>query len=65
VSRKVKLLCDHDVREIVRFQRYLDELHTTGATEIFYRKHQEYMGLSDAELKAILERVAPEPKETK
>jgi hypothetical protein len=54
-KQKVKLLSDHDVKEVVKFQQYLGELQETGATADFYRKYQEYMDLNDAELAAILE----------
>lgn len=53
-ARKVKPLSPHDVNEVVKFQRYLDDLALTGPTEAFYRKYQDYMGLSDAELAKIL-----------
>ena len=57
MSRKVKKLSDHDVAEVVMFQRHLVDMQTMPRAD-FYRKYQEYMGLSDAELTAILERGA-------
>jgi hypothetical protein len=53
MKRKVKLLPESDVREVVRFQEHLRDMHTMGRAE-FGHKYQEYMGLSDAELTAWL-----------
>lgn len=53
MKRKVKLLSDHDVKEVVAFQRYLDDMRTMNPHE-FYQKYQEYMGLSNAEVKTAL-----------
>ena len=50
---KAKLLPQSDVDEIVRFQQYLADQQTMPRDE-FYRKYQEYMGLSDAELEKAL-----------
>jgi hypothetical protein len=63
MKRTVDLLHDHDVQEIVKFQQYLDDLEATGATEEFYRRYQDYLGLSDPELNAILSRRAATQKE--
>ena len=51
--RKVKLLSQHDVVEVVKFQEYLADIRTMKR-EDFFRKYQEYMGLSDAELAGAL-----------
>lgn len=56
-GRKPKLLCDHDIAEILMFQRYLDDAASLPKEE-FYPKWQEYLGLSDTELAAILRRIA-------
>jgi hypothetical protein len=53
--RKVKLLPQSDVDEVVKFQQHVADMQTMSKPE-FYRKYQEYMGLSDAELAAALEK---------
>jgi hypothetical protein len=53
-KRKITRLSDHDVQEVVLFQQYLADMHTMPRDE-FYHEYQEYMGLSDAELAAILQ----------
>lgn len=50
---KIKRLSDHDVAEVEKFRQHLEDMQTMPR-EDFYRKYQEYMGLSDAELKAAL-----------
>lgn len=62
-SRKPKLLSDHDVREVVMFQKYLDDLNDSGPNEAFYRRYQKYMGLSNEELAAILAKGEAQGKE--
>lgn len=52
--RNKKLLSEHDVKEVAMFMEYLRDKETMGKKE-FFRKWQEYMCLSDAELNAILE----------
>lgn len=54
MKRKVKLLSEHDVQEVVKFQEHLNDMRTMNRAD-FGRKYQEYMGLSDAELKAWVE----------
>jgi hypothetical protein len=56
--RKAELLSQSDVDEIVKFQQYLADLQTLSKPE-FYRKYQDYMDLSDAELAAALEKGKP------
>jgi hypothetical protein len=53
-AAKLLLSC-HDVAELEMFRRYLADMHTMPFRK-FYRKYQQYMGLSDAELRAILRR---------
>lgn len=52
---KVKLLPQSDVEEIVAFQQYLADMQTMFHDD-FYRKYQQYMGLSDEELAVALMR---------
>jgi hypothetical protein len=54
-KRKVKPLSDHDVREVVMFQKYLSDRETMPLAK-FYARYQEYMGLSDAEVAVLIER---------
>ena len=54
--KKVKLLSDHDVREVVKFQEFLRDKETMPLAN-FYTRYQEYMELSDEELKALLAKV--------
>lgn len=53
--RKIKLLPQSDVDEIVRFQGYLADMRIMAKAD-FYHKYQEYMGLSDADLAAAVEK---------
>lgn len=57
--RRVKLMSQFAIQEVIRFQQYLEDKATMPRGE-FYRKHQEYMGLNDAELAAIL-KARPKP----
>ena len=52
-KRKVKLLSEHDVKEVAMFMEHCRDLQTMDR-EAFYRKWQHYMGLSDSELENIL-----------
>ena len=54
--KRPKLLSDHDVQEVVKFQQYLGDKQIMTRND-FHRKYQEYEGLRDAELQRIL---APE-----
>lgn len=60
---KAKKLPDHDVREVVMFQDFLaDKLRMEQGQlglEDFYRKYQQYMGLTDLELQQALRENAP------
>lgn len=47
-----KPLCEHDIQEILKFQQYLADKNTMPKRE-FYRKYQDYMGLTDAERKVL------------
>jgi len=53
--RKDLRLSQHDVIEVNRFREYLADMQTMKRDD-FYRKYQQYMGLSDDELKTILAR---------
>ena len=48
-------LSDHDVREVVMFMEYLGDIGKLPPRE-FVAKYQEYMGLSDAEAAAYIQR---------
>jgi len=41
-------ISEHDLWEIVKFKEYLADKQTMEPAE-FYRKYQEYMGISDKE----------------
>jgi hypothetical protein len=56
VLMKPKLLSGHDVKEIVMFQKYLWDRETMPVAN-FYARYQGYLGLSDEELKRILDKV--------
>jgi hypothetical protein len=51
---RAKLLSTHDVKEIVLFQEYLADIGTLSPRE-FVAKHQQYMGLNDAEAEAYVD----------
>lgn len=52
------LLPESDIAEVNWFREYLADMQTM-AHEPFYRKYQEYMGLTDEELRiAIINRAA-------
>ena len=55
--KRPKLLSQHDVEEINQFRIHLEDMRTMPR-DAFYRKYQEYMGLSDDELSGILAKKA-------
>jgi hypothetical protein len=55
MKKKVKLLSDHDVREVAKFQKYIEDMRSMPLAN-FYARYQEYMGLSDSELAAVIRR---------
>jgi hypothetical protein len=54
--RSVKRICQVDLDEVIKFQRYLRDLSNMPTLD-FYRKYQEYMGLNDTELAAVVKRL--------
>lgn len=55
-QRKFNYLSENDAREIGQFVQYLHD-KSILAPEMFCRKWQEYMGLTDSELDAIISKL--------
>lgn len=52
--RKVKRISQHDINELLKFKEYLSDIESKMPREQFYRKYQEYMGLSDTEVQQVI-----------
>ena len=50
---KPKLLSEHDVQEVVQFQRYLGDIGKIPPRD-FVSKYKEYMGLTEEEAEAYV-----------